>query len=73
VVNTGVFLGRSTLDWYLALKVLLGVVSILWTAFKTYYEWKKLYDLNRSKPPAGPEPDTPEPAKKGRKTKENSV
>jgi hypothetical protein len=37
-VNTGVFLGMTAMDWDLALKVILGFVSIGWTCLKIYNE-----------------------------------
>ena len=41
-VNTGVFLGMSAMDWDLALKVILGLVSIGWTILKIINEWKRM-------------------------------
>jgi hypothetical protein len=41
-VNTGIFLGMTAMDWDLALKVILGGVSILWTILKAINEYKKL-------------------------------
>jgi hypothetical protein len=41
-VNTGVFLGMTAMDWDLALKVILGGVSIIWTILKGVNEYKKL-------------------------------
>jgi hypothetical protein len=47
-VNTGVFLGMSVADWDLALKVVLGLVSIGWTVLKIVNEYRTL--RNRSNP-----------------------
>jgi hypothetical protein len=41
-VNTGVFLGMSMADWDLAIKVLLGMVSVAWTILKVINEYKNL-------------------------------
>lgn len=41
-VNTGVFLGMTTMDWDLALKVLLGLASVVWTFLKIVNEYKVL-------------------------------
>lgn len=41
-VNTGVFLGMSVADWDLALKVVLGFVSIGWTVLKVINEYRNL-------------------------------
>jgi hypothetical protein len=41
-VNTGVFLGMTTMDWDLAIKVLLGGVSVVWTILKVINEYKIL-------------------------------
>ena len=41
-VNTGVFLGMNEMDWDLALKVLLGLSSIIWTFLKIYNEYRKI-------------------------------
>ena len=41
-VNTGVFLGMTSLDWDLALKVLLGLASVVWTFLKIVNEYKVL-------------------------------
>jgi hypothetical protein len=46
-VNTGVFLGMSVADWDLALKVLLGLASVVWTFLKIVNEYKVL--RNKSK------------------------
>lgn len=41
-VNTGVFLGMTVADWDLALKVILGFVSIGWTVLKIINEYRTL-------------------------------
>jgi len=41
-VNTGVFLGMTAMDWDLALKVLLGLASVVWTFLKIVNEYKVL-------------------------------
>ncbi len=41
-VNTGVFLGMTAMDWDLALKVLLGLASVVWTFLKIINEYKVL-------------------------------
>lgn len=41
-VNGGVFLGMSTMDWDLAIKVLLGLASVTWTVLKIINEYKVL-------------------------------
>lgn len=41
-VNTGVFLGMTVADWDLALKVILGFVSIGWTILKIVNEYRVL-------------------------------
>jgi hypothetical protein len=41
-VNTGVFLGMSVADWDLAIKVILGLVSVAWTILKVVNEYKIL-------------------------------
>jgi hypothetical protein len=41
-VNTGVFLGMTAMDWDLAIKVLLGGVSVVWTILKVINEYKIL-------------------------------
>jgi hypothetical protein len=43
-VNGGVFLGMNTLDWDLAMKVIIGLGTILFTWIKVWYEWKKLQE-----------------------------
>jgi hypothetical protein len=43
-VNTGVFLGMSVADWDLAIKVILGLVSVAWTILKVVNEYKILRD-----------------------------
>jgi len=47
-VNGGVFLGMNALDWDLAMKVIIGFGTILFTWFKVWYEWKKLQDQKAS-------------------------
>ena len=47
-VNTGVFLGMTTLDWDLALKVLLGLTSVVWTLLKVINEYKVLRDKSKT-------------------------
>jgi hypothetical protein len=47
-VNGGVFLGMNSLDWDLAMKVIIGIGTILFTWFKVWYEWKKLQDRKSS-------------------------
>lgn len=41
-VNTGIFLGMTVADWDLAIKVILGFVSITWTILKVINEYKIL-------------------------------
>jgi hypothetical protein len=41
-VNTGVFLGMTAMDWDLAIKVLLGIASVVWTFLKIINEYKIL-------------------------------
>jgi len=43
-VNTGIFLGMTEADWDLALKVLLGLASVIWTITKAYVEIKKVWN-----------------------------
>ena len=47
-VNTGVFLGMTAMDWDLALKVFLGIASIVWTFIKIVNEYKILKDKNKT-------------------------
>jgi hypothetical protein len=48
-VNGGVFLGMNSLDWDLAMKVIIGLGTILFTWIKVWYEWKKLQEQKSSK------------------------
>jgi len=63
-VNGGVFLGMTSLDWDLAMKVIIGIGTVIFTWFKAWYEWKKLQDLKKCDPK--PEPETPPTTKKRR-------
>jgi hypothetical protein len=47
-VNTGVFLGMTALDWDLALKVLLGLASVVWTFLKIVNEYKILKNKTKT-------------------------
>jgi hypothetical protein len=47
-VNTGIFLGMSALDWDLALKVLLGLASVVWTFLKIINEYKTLREKSKT-------------------------
>jgi hypothetical protein len=47
-VNTGVFLGMTAMDWDLALKVLLGLASVIWTFLKIINEYKVLRDKSKT-------------------------
>ena len=47
-VNTGVFLGMTAMDWDLALKVLLGLASVVWTFLKIVNEYKVLKNKTKS-------------------------
>jgi hypothetical protein len=47
-VNTGIFLGMSAMDWDLALKVLLGLASIVWTFLKIINEYKVLREKSKT-------------------------
>jgi hypothetical protein len=47
-VNTGIFLGMSALDWDLALKVLLGLASVVWTFLKIVNEYKTLREKSKT-------------------------
>lgn len=47
-VNGGVFLGMNSLDWDLAMKVVIGFGTIVFTYLKVWYEWKKLQDQKTS-------------------------
>lgn len=63
-VNGGVFLGMNAVDWDLAMKVIIGIGTIIFTWFKAYYEWKKIQDRKKSVPK--PEPEEPTTTKKKR-------
>ena len=47
-VNTGVFLGMTAMDWDLALKVLLGLASVVWTFLKIINEYKILKNKTKT-------------------------
>ncbi len=57
-VNGGVFLGMTSLDWDLAMKVIIGLGTILFTWIKVWYEWKKLQEAKAKSEPK-PEPEEP--------------
>jgi hypothetical protein len=44
IVNTALFLGMSESDWDLAMKVMIGFASFIWTCAKIYLEIRKFHN-----------------------------
>ena len=64
-VNGGVFLGMTSMDWDLAMKVFIGIGTIIFTWLKAWYEWKKIQDRKKSLSKPEPEESTTTKKKKG--------